>query len=140
MNNNASCDNRVLGLLFGPSAGLYGMSKEVPWRFVARCTAVLSRGRHVVKASHCFTQLVAAWRTTPFQCNVHLAPSVAGVGIRSLGITDRRSRLRYSRTTEATNMRVCCATCHAPGREDTEGIGNRWAWAGLLFVSRLCIG
>jgi hypothetical protein len=48
MNNNASCDNRVLGLLFGPSeAGLYGMSREVPWRFVARRTAVLSIGRHV---------------------------------------------------------------------------------------------
>jgi hypothetical protein len=51
MNNNASCGNRVLGLSFGLSAGLYGMPREVPWRFVARRTAVapaavLSKGRH----------------------------------------------------------------------------------------------
>jgi hypothetical protein len=30
INNNASCDNRVIGLFLGPSAGLYGMSREVP--------------------------------------------------------------------------------------------------------------
>jgi hypothetical protein len=34
INNNASCGNRVLGLLFGPSEGLYGMSRAVPRRFV----------------------------------------------------------------------------------------------------------
>jgi hypothetical protein len=30
------------------------LSSEVPWRFVARRTAVLSRGRHIVGASYCF--------------------------------------------------------------------------------------
>jgi hypothetical protein len=27
-----------------------------------------------VGTSHCFTQLVAAWRTPPFPCNAHLTP------------------------------------------------------------------
>jgi hypothetical protein len=27
-----------------------------------------------VEASHCFTQLAAAWRTPPFPCNAHLTP------------------------------------------------------------------
>jgi hypothetical protein len=47
------------------------LSREVPWRFVARRTAVLSRGRHIVEVAFCFAQLVAAWRTPPFPCNAH---------------------------------------------------------------------
>jgi hypothetical protein len=72
-----SCNNRVLGLLLGPSAGLYGIAKRSVLAVRgARRTAVLSRGRHIAEAPYCFTQLVAAtaWRTPPFPCNAHLTP------------------------------------------------------------------
>jgi hypothetical protein len=72
----------VLGLLLGPSAGLYGISGEVPWRLVARRTAVLSRGRHIAKASHCFTQLVAAWRTLLFLKGAAAAAATAAADWR----------------------------------------------------------
>jgi hypothetical protein len=41
INNNASCNNRVLGLLLGPSAGLYGIVKRsaLAVRGKAHCSA-----------------------------------------------------------------------------------------------------
>ena len=41
INNNASCDNRVLRLLLGPSAGLYGIAKRssLTARSQAHCSA-----------------------------------------------------------------------------------------------------
>jgi hypothetical protein len=87
----------LLGLLLGPPAGLYGMSRKVLWRFVARRSAVISRGRHIARASHYFTQqLVAAWRTPSSPCN----------GIRDYEISGRRSHggaeARHKQREEAT--------------------------------------
>jgi hypothetical protein len=53
------------------------MSREAPWRFVARRTVVGAFERTTHRGSTVLfypQQLVAAWRTPPFPCNAHLTP------------------------------------------------------------------
>jgi hypothetical protein len=127
INNNASCNNRVLGLLLGPSAGLYGIAKRSvawPWRFVARRTAVLSRGRHIVGASYCFTH--SWWQhganaALPMQCPSDMKPrpiSPSGLGIR--------------RTTALHDLWKICPC--VPGARSCQEIGDQRSDYWLLWL------